>query len=106
MEIIQKHADILFDKKASLPLRHWAAYNISKTARQMHEAMIGQTNRSEMQNPMPKRILQLIAAISSGTSEDRMGDLIELEAASAVVSDLYETELRKANYMFVGQPPP
>ena len=106
MDNIREQSLILFDGSQNLIKRHWAAYQICIESRTLHESL-PDTNffRSEMQNPDPERVQQLLKSILDGSSNEIKNDLIELEAASAIIQDIFFRELEKRNYFFIGQSP-
>ena len=105
MDTIRQHSPILFDGSQNLIKRHWAAYQICISARKLQESLPNANFRTEMQNPDPSRVQQLLKSILDGSSKEMKNDLIELEAASAIVQDIFGRELEKCNYFFVGQAP-
>ena len=59
-----------------------------------------------MTSPTPEAIKGLIDTIVQGRSVDIKSDLIELEAMAAIIEAIFEQELKKCNYYFVGLRPP
>jgi hypothetical protein len=91
-QIIDNHARILLSFNSDRYQRFLAAKSIAMIARELHHSMIGDAPERAMQEPTRERIRYLVDNIVTNSSLHLKGDLIELEAATAMVQDILDCD--------------
>jgi len=122
MQKTEEHIAVLLDKTKDKLNRHWSATRVIKLAQAIVMLLppLTPVNGSEMENPGPERMSELMVLIKTD-SVLALGDdadakagaqmrlhryAIEMEVCAAIAASAFNEILRKCNYSYIGIPPP